>query len=233
MPEAGTRKCAMSLLFQGPYIDYLLSRSPLHSTEIYGYGSSTMLFSCEDRLYRLTRQGCGHNFVAIESALGNPHVPRVIKDFGPVAPSDEDKEDFYWLAQVEWLQDLDPADAMTRKLDALLIELTDDEPQLSGDELDNFAYRCIELSNEGSEFGGLLKTLAIMAAFTSTHEAMADIKLDNIMLRPGTNELVLADPICDTFFEIDSAQREGMEQVRDYVLGKMASRVEPANSADI
>lgn len=82
----------MNLLFQGPYIDYLLSRSPLHSAEIFGYGSSTVLFSCKDRLYRLTRQGCGHNFVAAESALGNPHVPRVIKDFGPVAPSDEDKK---------------------------------------------------------------------------------------------------------------------------------------------
>ncbi len=223
----------MSQLFQGPYIDYLLSRAPLQSAKYFGYGSSTMLFSSEDRLYRLTRQGCGHNFVAIESALGNPHVPRVIKDFGPVAPTDEDEEDFYWLAQVEWLQDLDPADAMTRKLDALLIELTDDEPQLSGDELEQFAYRCVELANEGSEFSGLLKTLATMAAFASTHEAMADIKLDNIMLRPGTNELVLADPICDTVFEIDSAQREEMEQVRECVLGKLASRVELANSADI
>ena len=223
----------MSHLFQGPYIDYLLNSSPLRSAEIFGCGSSTMLFSCEDRLYRLTRQGCGHNFVAIESALGNPHVPRVIKDFGPVAPSDEDKEDFYWLAQVEWLRDLDPADAMTQKLEALLIELTDDEPQLSGDELEQFAYRCIELANEGSEFSGLLKTLATMAAFASTHEAMADIKLDNIMLRPGTNELVLADPICDTFFDIDGAQREQMEQVRDYVLGETASRVEPASRADI
>jgi hypothetical protein len=223
----------MSLLFQGPYIDYLLSRSPLHSSENIGHGSSTMLFSSEGRFYRLTRQGCGHNFVSIESAVGNPHVIRVIKDFGPVAPSDEDKEDFYWLAQVEWLQDLDPADALTQELDTLLIELTDDETQLSGDELEQFAYRCDELANEGSEFSGLLKTLATMAAFASTHEAMADIKLDNIMLRPGTNELVLADPICDTYFDIDDAQREHMQQVRDYVLSAAANRAEPASSVDI
>jgi hypothetical protein len=72
-----------------------------------------------------------------------------------------------------------------------------------------------------------------MAAFASMHEAMADIKLDNIMLRPGTNEMVLADPICDTYFVIDSAQREQMEQVRDYVLGEMASRAEAATSSDI
>lgn len=223
----------MNLLFQGPYIEFLLSSSPLHSAEIFGYGSSTMLFSDQGRLYRLTRQGCGHNFVAIESALGNPNVPRVIKDFGPVAPSDEDKDDFYWLAQVEWLQDLDPADAKTQKLEALLIELTDDEPQLFGGELEQFAYRCVELANEGSEFSGLLRTLATMATFALAHEAMADIKLDNIMLRPGTSELVLADPICDTFFEIDSAQREQMEQIRGYVLRERASRDEPARRVDI
>lgn len=45
--------------------------------------------SSEGRLYRLTRQGCGYVFAASESALGNPHVPRIIKDFGPVLPSDE------------------------------------------------------------------------------------------------------------------------------------------------
>lgn len=210
-----------------------MSRPPLHSTEVYGYGSSTMLFTSEDRLYRLTRQGSGHNFVAIESALGNPHVPRVIKDFGPVAPSDEDNEDFYWLAEVEWLQNLDPADEITQKLEALLVELTDDEPQLFGNELEQFAFRCMERFNEGSEFSGLLKTLTTMAAFASTHEAMADIKLDNIMLRPDTNELVLADQIYDTFFVLDAAQREQMEQVRDCVLGETASPVEPASGVDI
>lgn len=192
-----------------------------------------MLFSDQGRLYRLTRQGCGHNFVSHQSASGNPHVPRVIEDFGPVAPSDEDKEDFYWLAQVEWLQDLDPANAVTQKLITLLVELTDDEPQIYGEDLQQFAYRCLELSNEEPELRGLLTTLATMAAFASEHEAEADIKLDNIMLRPGTNELVLADPICDTYFVIDSAQREQMEQVRDYVLGEMASRAEPATSSDI
>lgn len=214
----------MNFLFKGPYIDYLLSRSPLQSAEIFGYGSSTILLRSEDQLYRLTRQGCGHNFVATQSALGNQHVPRVLKDFGPVAPSDEDEEDFYWLAQVEWLQDLDPADAMTQKLGALLIELTDDEPQLFGEDLDHFAGLCIELANEGSEFEGLLKTLATMAAFALTQGAMADITLDNIMLRPGTNELVLADPICDTFFVIDSAQREQMDYVREHVLRERATQ---------
>lgn len=192
-----------------------------------------MLFSDQGRLYRLTRQGCGHNFVSRQSAVGNPHVPLVIQDFGPVAPSDEDKEDFYWLAQVEWLQDLDPANAVTQKLITLLVELTDDEPQIYGEDLQQFASRCLQRSNEEPELRGLLTTLATMAVFASEHEAEADIKLDNIMMRPGTNELVLADPICDTYFVIDSAQREQIEQVRDYVLGVMSSRAEPATSSDV
>ncbi|WP_282410917.1 hypothetical protein [Pseudomonas sp. PS02303] len=214
----------MSLLFRGPYIDYLRSRPPLLSAEYFGHGSSTTLFCSEGRLYRLTRQGCGHNFVSRQSASGNPHVPRVIKDFGPVAPSDEDKEDFYWLAQVERLQDLDPANAVTQKLITLLVELTDDEPQIYGEELQQFGFRCLQRSNEEPELRGLLTTLATMAAFASEHGAEADIKLDNIMLRPGTNELVLADPVCDTYFEIDGAQRERMDQIRAYVLDEISSR---------
>jgi hypothetical protein len=217
----------MSLLFQGPYIDYLRSRPPLLSAEYFGHGSSTMLFNSEGRLFRLTRQGCGHNFVSRQSALGNPHVPRVIKDFGPVSPSDEDKDDFYWLAQVEWLQDLDPANAVTEKLAALLIELTDDEPQIYGEGLQQFAYRCLEIRSEEPELRGLLTTLATMATFATEYQAEADIKLDNIMLRPGTNELVLADPICDTYFAIDGAQQERMKQIRAYVLDEMTSRKRP------
>jgi hypothetical protein len=46
----------------------------------------------------------------------------------------------------------------------------------------------------------------------------------NTQLRPGTNELVLADPICDTYFEIDGAQRERMEQIREYVLDEIVPR---------
>ncbi|MNP63997.1 hypothetical protein D3C76_1594580 [compost metagenome] len=105
----------------------------------------------------------------------------------------------------------------------MLNELTDDEPQLFGDELEHFACRCVALANEGTEFGGLLRTLVTMAEFALARGAMAEIKLDNIMLRPGTNELVLADPVCDTFFEIDSVQRDQMEQVRDYVLNETAN----------
>lgn len=48
------------------------------------------------------------------------------------------------------------------------------------------------------------------STFAMAHQAMADIKLDNIMLRAASNELVVADPICDHFFEISDGQRAQM-----------------------
>lgn len=200
----------MNSLFKGPFYDQLLNQPPLRSATYFKHGSSTMLFIQDDRLYRLTRQGCGHNFLSQQSALGNPHVPRIIEDFGPVAPSDEGEGEFYWLAEFEWLQDLDAAQPQTQSLSAIITELTDDEPQLYGADLENFAYRCSALAEKRADLHGLLSTLMAASAFARAHQAMADIKLDNIMLRAASNEFVVADPICDHFFEISDAQRARM-----------------------
>ena len=208
----------MASLFQGPFFDYLMSQPPLESAEYFKHGSSTMLFTVDERLYRLTRQGCGHNFITRQSILGNPHVPLVIEDFGPVAPSDEDAEDFYWLAEVEWLKDLDATETQTQELSGILAELTDNESLLCGNDLEYFAFRCSDLAKERADLQGVLMTLVTMAAFASAHQAMADIKLDNIMLRAGSGELVVADPICDTYFEIDDVQRERMDQIKARLL---------------
>jgi len=209
----------MTCLFDGPFFDYILGQPPLSSAKYFTHGSSTMLFTDEDRLYRLTRQGCGHSFVARESASGNRNVVRVIQDFGPVAPSDEESNEFYWLAQVERLVDLDPDDAITQRLRTILTELTGDESQLYEEELDLFARRCTDFANGHFEFRNLLTTLSTMATFALAHQATADIKLDNIMVRPGSNEIVLADPICDQYFEIDDARRDVMEEIRLRVTG--------------
>jgi hypothetical protein len=200
----------MTSLFEGPFYDQLLSQHPLRSATYFKHGSSTILFRENDRLYRLTRQGCGHNFISQQSALGNPHVPHVIEDFGAVAPSDEGEGEFYWLAEIEWLQDLDPAQPQTQSLNAIITDLTEDEPQLYGGELEDFISRCSDLAKTRTDLHGLLSTLMAASAFAMAHQAMADIKLDNIMLRAASNELVVADPICDNFFEISDIQRSQM-----------------------
>jgi hypothetical protein len=198
----------MNSLFEGPFYDQLLNQPPLRSATYFKHGSSTMLFIEDDRLYRLTRQGCGHNFLSQQSALGNPHVPRIIEDFGPVAPSDEGEGEFYWLAEVEWLQHLDSA--QLQSMGTIITDLTDDEPQLYGEDLEGFASRCLDLADKRVDLRGFLNTLFAASAFAREHQAMVDIKLDNVMFRAVSNEFVVADPICDHFFEISDAQRAQM-----------------------
>jgi len=195
----------MNSLFNGPFYDQLLSQPPLREAKYFKHGSSTILFSKDDRLFRLTRQGCGHNFIGQQSALDNPHVPCVIEDFGPVSPSDEGDGEFYWLAEVEWLQDLDSA--QLQSMGTIISDLTDDEPQLYGKDLEDFASRCLDLADKRVDLRGFLNTLIAASAFAREHQAMVDIKLDNIMFRAVSNEFVVADPICDHFFEISDAQR--------------------------
>lgn len=207
----------MGELFEGPFYEYLRQSDPLGSANYYKHGSSSTLFINDGRLFRLTRQGCGHSFIASESSLGNPNVTRVVYDFGPVAPSDEDVGEHYWLAEVEWLQDLDPLAPSTEALVALLEDLTDGEPQLEGSELEQFGRRCAALATSHGEFRGLLTTLARMAEFALHHQAMADINPDNLMVRPKTREYVLADPICDHYFPLNDKQLGIMEAIKSRV----------------
>ncbi|MBA1245833.1 hypothetical protein [Pseudomonas japonica] len=207
----------MAELFEGRFYTYLLSTDPLRSATYYKHGSSSSLFVKDGQLYRLTRQGCGHNFIASESASGNPCVTRVLRDFGPVAPSDEDEGEHYWLAEVEWLKDVNPQSASAKTLAALLDELTEGEPQLEGEQLEEFGRRCSDLAMAHGELSGLLTTLARMATFAIDCQAMADIKLDNIMVRPRTNEYVLADPICDQYYPLENSQLVTMTELRSKI----------------
>lgn len=206
-------------LFQGPFFEHIHQQEPLRSAEYFCHGSSTMLFQCDGRLYRLTREGSGHNFLVEASASGNPHVTRIIRDYGPVAPSDEETgEYYYWLAEVEWLHDLDPQDAVTQRLHTLLSALTDDESLIFSSELPALAERCIEMTELHPEFATLLDTLAMAARFGHRAEADGDIKLDNIMRRPATGELVLSDPLSGTYFRANDAQRAYLDALRNALI---------------
>src|SRR5690606_7571972 len=117
----------MTQLFSGPYFDYVMSKEPLCGADYFAHGSSAMLFQRDGNLYRLTTDGGGHGFLAEQSSKGNPSVVHVIKNFGPVAPSDEygDWGEYYWLAQVEWLEPIDPASPDGTRLNAILLALAE------------------------------------------------------------------------------------------------------------
>jgi hypothetical protein len=119
-----------------------------------------MLFQRNGQLFRLTRDGCGHNFLSAESASGNPYVVHVIHDCGPVASSDEGffEDEFYWLAEVEWFEDLDPGLPIVQRLQNILCRLTGDEP-VGEAEIPVFINRCQEVIAQDPSFSPLIGTL--------------------------------------------------------------------------
>ncbi|MGE8062507.1 hypothetical protein [Pseudomonas sp. NPDC089547] len=204
----------MSTLFKGPLFDYVLVNEPLKSASYFTHGSSTMLYQAENRLYRLTREGCGHNFIAEQSAKLNPHVTNILHDYGPVAPSDEDDDCFYWLAEVEVLQPIPLASKLAADISLILAQLIEDEEsQLHGEALVEFGERCSQLADHHDEYSGMLKAWETAAHFAHQHEAALDVRLDNMMVRPSTGELVLTDPMCDTYFPVTEAQKQKMAHI--------------------
>ncbi|MGQ7817268.1 hypothetical protein ACUTAH_16645 [Metapseudomonas furukawaii] len=173
-----------------------------------------MLFQKDGRLYRLTRDGCGHNFLAWESAHGNQQVMRFLQDFGAVAPSDQGGGDeFYWLAEVEWLEELDHQDATIMRLITLLEELSEGESLVMESDLPALIERCHSMSARFPEFAPLLQAMAKAAHFG----ADADVCISNIMRRPSTGELVWSDPLFGTSYLPDGPQVERMMSIREEI----------------
>lgn len=92
------------------------------------------------------RDGCGHNFLAWKSERDNLQAMRILQDFGAVAPSDEGVlnigDEFYWLAEVEWLEELNCQDATIQRREALLHELSDGEQLVMEQDLSVLIERC-------------------------------------------------------------------------------------------
>ncbi|MCY1362669.1 hypothetical protein D9M69_493980 [compost metagenome] len=174
-----------------------------------------MLFQNDGQLYRLTRDGCGHNFLAREAAHGNPQVMRILQDFGAVAPSDEDSlnsgEEFYWLAEVEWLDELDHQDATILRLITLLEELSEGQSLVMEPDLPELIERCHSMAERFPEFVPLLQALAKAAHFG----ADADVSISNIMRRPSTGELVWSDPLFGASYLPDGPRLERMMSIRE------------------
>ncbi|QEY65003.1 hypothetical protein FXN65_24160 [Metapseudomonas lalkuanensis] len=185
----------MESLFHGPYFDYVMDMEPLRSAEYFCKGSSAMLFKRDGRLWRLTKDCCGHSFLSQQSSKGNPNVVRIIHDFGPVAPCDDDvDEECYWLAEVERLEDIDPDSPTGQRLSKLLSSLTDDEPVERG-QIPSFIEACRATRDANPDLAGLLETLIKAAEYVKHGNGDLDANLSNIMRRPGCGTLVWSDPL--------------------------------------
>lgn len=177
-----------------------------------------MLFQRNGRLFRLTRDGCGHNFLAEESALGNPNVVRVIHNYGAVAPSDEDYfgDEFYWLAEVEWLEDLDLNLPIVQMLQNVLRTLTDDEP-VGEAEIPDFVIRCHEVIAQDPSLSPLISTLIKAAEEVQYGGGDIDANITNVMRRPSSGLLVWSDPLFGTYGALSDADEARMANLRQMI----------------
>lgn len=208
----------MFSLFSGPYFDYVMSQEPLCGAEYFAHGSFSMLFKRDGRLYRITTDGCGHNFLSEQYAMGNPKVVRVIQDFGPMAPTDEDgvSDEFYWLSEVEWLEPVDPESAVGRFLDQLFKVLTDCD-HVEPERREQFIDRCKTAVSTHKEYADLLNTLIAAAHYLPAHDGTVDANITNVMRRPSTGEVVWTDPVHYALAEMTDDQEAEMERIREQV----------------
>ena len=207
----------METLFKGPYFDYVMSQEPLCGADYFKHGSFSMLFQRDGKLYRLTTDGQGHNFLSEQSTNGNPIVVRVIQNFGPVAPSDDDylssNDEYYWLAEVEWLQPLDVASVEGQFLEQLLSDLTDDD-RVEPHQRETFLERCKAAASLHTKYRDFLNTLIEAANYLPNDDGTVDANITNVMRRPSTGEIVWSDPVHCTPGVLTDRQEEAMERIR-------------------
>jgi hypothetical protein len=138
--------------------------------------------------------------------------------FGPVAPSDEDYfgDEFYWLAEVEWLEDLDLSLPLVHKLKNLLSTLTDDEPvQQQG--IPDFVSRCNAALTQAPDFAPLINTLLKAAEEVRSGGCDIDANITNVMLRPSSGLLVWSDPLFGTYGYLDDQDEARMVDLRQMI----------------
>ncbi|WP_027591525.1 hypothetical protein [Pseudomonas sp. RL] len=207
----------MSNLFSGPYFEHVRAKEPLRSADYFTHGSSAMLFQRDGQLYRLTTDGCGHCFLSEQSAKGNPHVVKVIQDFGPVAPADDGYQDeFYWLAQVEWLQPVDATTTEGARLAELFTKLTDGE-LVEREDRALFLERCRQAALTQLEFAPLLTTLILAAQYLPEDDGAVDCNITNVMRRPSTGMVVWSDPIHFSVGYLTESQQSQMNTIREHI----------------
>lgn len=210
----------MSQLFSGPYFDYVMSQEPLRGAKYFKHGSSAMLFQRDGNLYRLTTDGCGHGFLAEQSAIGNPSVVHVVKDFGPMAPSDDygDFGEYYWLAQVEWMETIKPNSPDGAHLNRILLSLTKGESAVEPEDRPQFLIDCETAAAAHEEFAPLLRTLILAGNSLFHEEGLVDANLTNVMRRPATGEFAWVDPINEPIGTLTTAQEEKMNHIRELIM---------------
>lgn len=204
--------------FSTPHLSRLLESAPLKGARIFKKGSSSIIFDNGDTLLRLTLQGSGHNFLSQQSASGNKNVVKVLRDYGAVALSDNyeggPKVEFYWLAEVERLSEVDAA---SEPLLHAWLSTFEDDVQPGPADLPAVAEQCRQFASRHPRYAGFMQTLAKAAEFPGI--TSMDLRLENCMRRLSTGELVWTDPLDDCFYEPDPSRETSLAQLAAYFRG--------------
>lgn len=135
-----------------------------------------------------------------------------------MAPADNAywDEEYYWLAQVEWLQPVDPTSTEGAHLTKLFTELSDGE-LVEHEHRAEFLERCRQATSSQFEFTPLLNTLILAAQCLPLGDGAVDCDITNVMRRPSTGMIVWSDPIHFASGYTTDAQQLQMNALREQV----------------
>lgn len=153
-------------------------------------GSSTEIYSVEDKIYRLSTDGSSQYLIKLGNRLALS-VPRMYCNFGAVATIDASWDAYYWLCELERMSPLPESvkSDLEQWLEALL-EPVEDALVFQKDFplLDPFLHHCRD--GDGT-YARLAETLLQMKAVCSGE---LDLSVSNFMYRQATREIVVVDP---------------------------------------
>lgn len=172
----------------------------LAKKEIIGAGSFSVLFEgeTEDTIYRLSIDSATHDFAWDARKANLSGVVYPIENYGAVAIYAESVvgPDFLYLAHLERLYPLEKFPEKLASVTRLLAYLTDDE---AGSLLATPEEKGLVMSllAEAPEEKNTKFVIAAMRSLFPKYVCIADLDLSisNFMVRAGTGEIVLSDPV--------------------------------------
>lgn len=168
--------------------------------EIAATGSFSVLFDGETprSIYRLSTDNATHDFASRAKRGGLAGVVSLLDDYGAVAiyKSDQFYPDYLWLAHLERLAPLESGSAQQQSVAKLLLHLTGEPDGILLTELDEREAVITALSTAPKDSYTKLVLEAMQLVLPKyLHTVDFDLTISNFMIRPGTGEVVMSDPV--------------------------------------
>lgn len=172
----------------------------LTGKEIVAAGSFSVLFNGETpgSIYRLSTDNATHDFASRAKDKGLAGVVNLLDDYGAVAIYKDDQlyPDYLWLAHLERLTPLESGSAPHQSVAKLLLHLTGEPDGVLLTELGEREAVITALSTAPKDSYTELVLEAMQLVLPEyLHAVDFDLTISNFMIRPGTGEVVMSDPV--------------------------------------